>query len=198
MIPIFDPWSATLEEAMAAYRTDTTSPPHARPHMQWAAAQGITAARHDIESGSGVAVIDAVAKCVQCDLVAPDWLARAFLRRWRMVKDARVDSWDHDDAFGAPFPKGSQLAAIRRRRSNRIAIHNIVSSFVRMNPDEPLDPHWDDFGRQIGEGRTRAQELHAEACRMFGLSTAADLRESQGWPRVPTKFKKLAGRRKVR
>lgn len=190
----FDPWTASFEEARALQESWTG--PRGGPLFQQVAAQTVLAMRERITAGDGGAVLAAVAQCALDDLVMPDWLAREYLRRWRLVTQAHVPSWD--DAFGAPWPKGikrSHLARARQRYLARVIVFNAVTQFVQMHPDAPLDPEWDRIAREARVSRTLAQELYYKQPLVKGMS-AADIRERMGWPRVPGKTKKLAGRRR--
>ncbi len=193
----FNPWTATADEAIAAQQHSQDSGPTG-PIFQWSAAQDIMNRRDRVEKGDGFDVLQQVASCGLHGLVMPEWLAKAFLRRYLPVQQLKVGSWDAPEAFGRPHPKGAQLSAIRRRRLGRIKIVRLVNEFVRQHPDEPLDPHWDEFGRRISEGRTRVQELFAEAVKLGMSERPGAIRKRHGWPEVPAKFGKLAGRRNRR
>jgi hypothetical protein len=122
--------------------------------------------------------LDGMAHCAMHELVAPDWLARKFLAGFYAVAHARAKSWD--EAFGAPFPKGAQLPAIRRRRKQRIEVALLTSDFVMRHPDLPMTALWGLFSKagrarteiepaireragRIGVSKTVAQQLYAEA-----------------------------------
>jgi hypothetical protein len=191
----FDPWTATFEEARALQESWTS---RGGPIFQQVAAQTVLAMRESIDAGDGGAVLAAVGECAREDLVMPGWLAEEYLRRWRLVTHAYVPSWD--DAFGLPWPKGikrSHLARKRHRYVARLAVFNAVTDFVRSNPAAPLDPEWDRIAREAGVSKSVAQDLYYKQSLFQGMS-ASDIRESQGWPRVPKKFAKLPGRRRRR
>lgn len=126
----FDPWTATFDEAMAA---QSALPYYSGPNgplYQWEAAQSVNALRSAVEGGCGFDVMDAVSRCMRHDLVAPDWLARAFVRRYDSVLNCRVGSWD--DAFGRPYPLRARLGTLRQRRQMRWALHSFF-----LGPDAP-------------------------------------------------------------
>lgn len=191
----FDPWTATREEARAAQVGCNDL--GAGPLMQWIFARKLMAKRELIEVDGG-AVMDAVADCATVGLAMPDWLARAFLKRYDAVARARAISWDDSAAFGLPWPKGIHLAAVRRRQRNAIAIANLVTQFVLENPTEPLDAHWEEWGRLVGEGRTRAQEAYSAAVRAGIATDHKILRATLQSPDAPAISRKLAGRRRHR
>lgn len=102
----FDPFISTLEEAKA--QPDAWAEHGAV--LRWGAAQQINSDREELEKSP----IDGVARCVRAGLVAPDWLARAFLRQYGQVLHCKVASWD--EAFGPPFPPGKHLSTYRLER----------------------------------------------------------------------------------
>lgn len=78
--------------------------------LRWGEAQGILSKREWYEAHP----LDGIAACVRADLVAPDWLARPFLRQYSKVLNCDAATWD--EAFGpAHYVKG-HLATLKRRR----------------------------------------------------------------------------------
>jgi hypothetical protein len=191
----FDPWTATRNEAELQWLhvqsgMDGDAPD---PLDQWFAARAITQQRSEIERGPDFAEgLYAIAECARCGLVIPRWLSHLCVERVRAVENMRVASWD--DAFGRPFPKGTQLAAERRRKRSSWRIAQEVTEFVVLNPGAPLDPEWERIGKLVGEGRTRTQELYAQHVKAGKAISAARIREFLGWPKVPTNSRKLARR----
>lgn len=186
----FNPWTAPFEEAIRLQETWAGS--RGGPVFQHVAAHAVTALRASVQRGDGTAVLAAVAHCALEDLVMPEWLAKEYLRRFRLVTHAYVPTWG--DAFGEPWPKGikrSHLARRRQRTLARVHVWNLVNDFVQMHPDAPLDPEWDRIAREAGVGRSLAQDLYYK--HPMG-PLAPDVRERMGWPRVPSKTRKLAGR----
>lgn len=187
----FDPWTATMEEAQA--QPDVDGPEGAV--FQWSAAAELTKNRDEILAGNGYSVLKAVALCAQHGLALPDWLARVFLKRYRAVRGA--GSWDAEDVFGRPYPKGAQLSALRRRRLNRVRVCNAVAAAINRDPDCKIDTaFWEEIGRVIGEGKSNAQRLHAEAVRIGFASSPTERKRRFG--ASPTKLAKLAGIQKRR
>lgn len=193
----FDPFEATLEEA------ERQPDAHAARGavMQWAGAVELVGRRGFYELNP----LDGIAVCAMHDLVAPDWLARAYLRRYFAVRNCMIASWD--DAFGRPVPKGRQLAAMKRDRKNRVRVALLVTDFVKHHPTEPLDLLWQEFDREqsqqpavaerfssavrkMGVRSTKAQELFAEALHLGEGIDPRKLRQAQGYPAVPAKFRK--------
>jgi hypothetical protein len=171
----FDPWTATLEEAMA--QPNAHEPRGAI--QKNVAAQTLIARKEKILSGDGFDVLQAVAQCAVADLVMPEWLAVAFLKRYRAVQQLGCDSWDGETAFGKPYPKGMQLARKRRQRNNRVAVINAVALAINKQPEIRIDAgFWEFIGASIGEGKTNAQKLHAEAVRL-GIATQPSVRKQR-------------------
>lgn len=171
----FDPWTATL--AQAQERPNAYGPQGAV--SQNIAAHGLTAFKEKIVNGDGFGVLEAVANCAIHGLVMPDWLASAYLKRYRAVQQCRVDSWDSEKSFGKPYPKGMQISAKRRQRINRINVINAVASAIDHNPERPLDvAFWDEIGVLIGEGKSNAQKLHTEAVRL-GFAVSPSVRKNK-------------------
>ena len=194
MTAAFNPWTATFDEARAA-QPEGFDPKPDLPLYQWNAAREVEALRPSIERGDGFAVLDAVSRCALHGLVIPDWLAREYLRRYRAVQHCRVRSWD--EAFGRPYPPGTNIAARRRAQKNRIAaslaFHDILISDPARTVDKGL---FEEIGKRIGEGATRAEDLYREALQLGIGQTAAEIR---GFLQIkPTKSGKLAGIRRRR
>jgi hypothetical protein len=191
-VKTFDPWTATFDEAKVAQDALGEHVGPGLPLYQWCAVQEVNKLRPAVEAGCGFDVMDAVSRCLRHDLGPPDWLARAFLRRYDAVLNCRAGSWD--DAFGRPYPKNAQLAALRRRRIGRLKASNAFTERLRRNPMRAVDKAlWEEIGHEIDEGTTRAEELYREALRMGIGQTAAVIRKSQGWPTRPTTLRKVTG-----
>lgn len=188
----FDPWTGSLQEAVV--RQEHWKGQRGGPLFQHIAAQHVLALQQRINEGDGVAVLSAVASCALEDLVMPDWLAREYLRRWRLVTGAQVATWD--EAFGALWPKGTKaarLAIIRRHRLVQVRLFNRITSFVQRHPTEPID--WETLAGDEGVSKTVAQDLYYEFARQHSM-TPSQIRASQGWPSSPAKLRKLAGRQR--
>lgn len=171
----FDPWSATIEEAMVAQGEFDDQKSPEGPVFQWVAVQELKEAqKHGLKDGFDI--LKEVARCAQHGLVMPEWLARAFLRRYRAVQQLHAGSWDDDKAFGRPYPKGAQIAAMRRRIMNRVTVALEVRRFIENDPDAPLDPEWDRIGEMVAKSAKEAQKLHAEAVKMGLTSTPGVMR----------------------
>ena len=184
--PVFNPFTATLDDARALL----DEPDGARLVGAIVGAQTLLANRAFYERHP----IDGMAVCARNDLVAPDWLAKAFLRGFDAVLNCRVGSWD--EAFGEPYP-GKQLAQLRRRRVNRIKVTLAVSAAMQSDPEQAVDVgFWERIGASVGEGKSQAQTLHAEAVdASIAWGTASEIGRSLRLPKKssPTKSRKLTG-----
>lgn len=161
----FDPWTATLEDALS--QPDA----HAMhgPVLRWGAAQGILQRRDYFEKQP----LEGVSNCVRAGLIAPDWLAIPFIRQYDKVLNCRVGTWD--EAFGNAFPKGINLARKRQSRINRIKVINAVAAAINRDPERPIDTwFWEEIGAPIGVGKTKAQELHAQAVQLGFAASPSD------------------------
>lgn len=181
MTTIFDPFSTTLEQAQAEPDAYAVRGAVAR----WAGAQELLQRQAFFE----VNPLDGIAVCCIHDLVAPEWLALAYLRGFYKVTGCQVRTWD--EAFGPAFPKGVNLAARRRARRDRVHAIVVVKDMLDRDPGRPMDKaFWSEVGVAIGEGATRAEELWREA---LALGFAHHPRRSQ-----PASFRKAAGVRRRR
>lgn len=133
---MFDPWNSTFSEA-EALQGDSLGP--SSPLFQWVAAEEIKASRQAIEEGDGFAVLACIRKCVTHGLVAPEWLAYAFNRRYDAVVNFRAKSWDDPEAFGPPNKKHVRLAAERKRLVTEYQVWNMARDILAREPDAPID-----------------------------------------------------------
>ena len=126
----------------------------------------------------------------------PDWLATAYARGYQRVLNCSVDSWDK--AFGAPIPKGVQLARLRFNRKARFAVHAAVVDAISREPRRAIDAAlFEQIGKSIGAGKTRAEELYREAVALGGID-AVELKRQRGGTLKPASLRKLAGLRRTR
>lgn len=126
-------------------------------------------------AGDRGALLAAVRECARCGLPMPEWVAAAFIRSYDQVLNCRVKSWD--EAFGAPFPKGSHLNALRKRRKLRVFVHSAVIDRVQRDPSTPIDKGlFESVGEEFNIGASQAEELYYSAVRRGGLD-AADVKK---------------------
>ena len=139
--PCFDPFTASQEEAEA--QPDAWE--IGGPVLRWGAAQSILERRAQLEGSP----IDGIAQCVRADLVAPDWLARAFLRQYDLVLNRHVASWD--EAFGPAKPPAVHLSTLRLRRRYGLQVYKL-------------------FDAQSPERLTKSKSGYATAADRLGLT----------------------------
>lgn len=158
----FDPWSMTTEKSLEV-RMDE------RQLMQYLAARDMTKRREEIV-GSGFAVLEAVAACARYELIMPAWLSAEFRRRFNAVRFHRTASWDDEQAFGRPYPKGTHL---RRLRNEELwpELCTIVRRLLEEDPSRPIDELlFDDASERLrnlkgiddprGLGRSECQRIY--------------------------------------
>lgn len=169
MVVGFDPWAADFDAAIAADKLcDLEIADPCRPIFQAAAAKQVEASRHAIDAGDGFAVLACIRLCVTHGLVAPEWLAYAFNRRYDTVLNCRADSWDSPLAFGRPYKKGTHLAALRKARTKRFAVWNAIDDIRKREPETPIDKGlFERVGGPLGVGATLAEDFYYQAKRML-------------------------------
>ncbi len=155
------------------------------PIAQTVAAHEVLSAKDRIDSGDGFALLGAIRNVVSHGLVAPDWLAYAFNRRYYAVTMFRAGSWDDPLAFGRPFPKGTNLAARRKAKIGRIKVFNAVRERLAKQPDTPIDKSlFEEIGRPLGFGATLTETFYYLELKMSGLNPANN-RKTAGLRKKP-------------
>lgn len=158
----FDPWTMTTEKSLEVDMDE-------RQLNQYLAAKGINQRRDEIVR-SGFAVLEAVAACARRELVMPEWLSKEFRRRFNAVCFHRTASWDDEQAFGRPYPKGTHL---RRLRNEDLwpELCTIVRRLLEEDPSRPIDELlFDDASERLrnlkgvddprGLGRSECQRIY--------------------------------------
>jgi hypothetical protein len=87
---LFDPWTATLQEALEHFAGEEGI---SAEHMSYVFAFNIARRQESILAGSGRELLDVIATCAERGLAMPQWLADAFLRRYKAVRFHRAASW---------------------------------------------------------------------------------------------------------
>lgn len=114
----FDPFTATLAEAKAQPN------PYAMrgPIHRQVVAQRIIDKKLHFEAHP----LDGIAVCIRHDLVAPNWLAMAFIRQYDKVLNCEVDTWD--EAFGsAHMSSGRHLSTLRLERKYGFSLSELFT-----------------------------------------------------------------------
>lgn len=81
---------------------------------------------------AGTAVLQALRLCLVHGVATPEWVRRDFIRRVDLVTGARVAGWS--EAFGRYWPRGTRLAAERRRLEMMPKVHAEAWRLVSQNP----------------------------------------------------------------
>lgn len=162
---MFNPFTSSFEEAEALSENDIS--PNS-PIFQWFAAQEINKVRESIDTCDGFAVLAAIRKCVTRGLVAPEWLAYEFNRRFDSVLNCRAKSWDDPLAFGLPFKKGSNLNALRKKRNLMFAVWSEVNRKLVESESMPIDEYlFEIVGKKFYIGKTLTGEYYYAAKKYF-------------------------------
>ena len=162
----------TLEEAQAATEKvcATGAPPH-HPHLpifRWFAHHRVEEQRKAFEAGDKFALMHALRICANHALPMPDWAARAYIRAYDTIVNARAKSWDQ--VLGAPYSKGTHLAAVRKRRKLQVAVRNRIRALRQSDPDLPIDAAlFERVGMELGLGKTLAAEYYYTAKKRMGF-----------------------------
>src|SRR5215203_1356970 len=69
-------------------------------------------------TGESLILFEAIELYLRSRCPVPEWATRAFCKAVQSVQEADVGSWD--TAFGRPYPKGTRLSTVRRRRKMEI------------------------------------------------------------------------------
>lgn len=134
----FDPWSATLAEALRQSGQHAGDAPDLLAQHQ--AAQEVLRARPAcLASDGGCAVLRCVALCLANSLTPPRWLADAFVARHAQVTEANVLTWDEKEAFGRAWPAHTRLAIERRNLLLRRRVHEAAMRIALEEPEVSID-----------------------------------------------------------
>lgn len=196
-----DPWSWPDPSADELHALADGADGPTAPLFQYAAVRRINAERPAIENGSGFAVLACVRICGTHGLVMPDWLVYAFNGRYDAVLNCRAASWDDPKAFGRPYPKNANLAAMRKLRKGKIQVFNAVNDEVRKGRPRFRPDDFEEIGAQFGWGKTLTDEYYRKAVRLMGfdpiaIRNAERKTENTARKKLPAAFRKLAGRPK--
>ncbi|HET7831818.1 MAG TPA: hypothetical protein VFK88_02525 [Gallionella sp.] len=157
----------TLEEALAANEAALLKDPERSdsdptlPFFQWAALRKLDDYEKNFVA-DGYWLMTAIRTCANHDLPLPEWAAKAYIKAYDTVNNARAKSWDA--VFGNPFPKGRHLNADRKRRMLTFAVWNEVTKMLSMKPNTALDEGlFETVGKKFAIGKTLASEYYYTA-----------------------------------
>lgn len=162
---MFDPWTATFEQAVVEfYRRVAAGADENKavlPIRQIETVEKVLLLKKAIDGGHGKTVLEAISCCVTYGLVVPEWLADEFNRRYYSVARFDVGSWDDPSAFGRPYPKGTNLAALRKANKGFPAVWRAVNEELERFPETPIDKGlFEKIGEPLGLGATLAEEYY--------------------------------------
>lgn len=139
------------------------------PFFQWAAFQTIKQLEAVFNGGGEWALMRAIFECAKCELPLPEWVAKAYLRAYHKVAQCEEKSWDA--VFGKPYPKGTNLEALKKKRNLKFAVFNTIISAVKSDPDTAIDAGlFEKVGREFNIGKTLAEEYYREASKVLEFS----------------------------
>lgn len=170
MVTVNKEW--TLEEAWAANQAVLEENPGkpgsdpTLPFAQWAALHWLDDCRKNYEEDR-YQLMTAIRICANHNLPLPDWAADAFIKAYDTVNNARAKSWN--TVFGNPYPKGTHLSALRKRRMKKFAVWNEITLILKTEPDIPVDEYlFETVGKKFGLGKTLASEYYYAAKQQLG------------------------------
>lgn len=165
----------TFEEALAEHERVLALDPSRSyadptlPFLQWAALQDLKQSEEKFNKGDGWALMRAICACARCSLPLPDWAAKAYLRAYYKVVGCEEKSWDA--VFGEPYPKGTNLNALKKKRELKFEVFNTIIDAVKRDPGTAIDSQlFEDVGKKFNIGKTLAEEYYREACGILGFN----------------------------
>lgn len=171
-------WKKLDSEALSQLALQSLDSGPTSPVFQYAAVMRCNAQRVAVENGDGFAVLACVRTCGTSGLTMPDWLVFAFNRRYDAVLNCRAASWDDPMAFGSPYPKSTNLSALKKRRLGRVRMWNEVVQAVKAG-ERVNKILFERLGEPYGYGKTLAEELYREALSRLGLYDPVQARRTK-------------------
>ncbi|MDO9599539.1 MAG: hypothetical protein Q7J47_17610 [Azoarcus sp.] len=156
--------AASLEESARLGRDGVEGPNSA--FFQWYAHHVLVAYGKQYAEGDKFALMAAISECARADLPLPEWAARAYLSAFQSVVGAKSKSWDK--VFGEPYPKGTQLAPLAKKRNMKFAVWIRVNGILGSEPGVAIDTGlFERVGKEFNLGKTLASEYYYEAKRIL-------------------------------
>lgn len=168
-VTVFDPWTANtseMEEAQTAWLSSGKKASPLDPASQFWAVANIAARKPKIlYTGESNEASREILWCVRVFLshgiIAPEWLADAFAKRFDAVLNADVASWSDPLAFGTPYQKGTHIAAVRKALRNGPKVVSKVNAILKSDPQTPISKAlFERVGIHLGLGATLTEELY--------------------------------------
>ena len=159
----FDKVMMEHEQAIACGRSGPNLPLY-----QWSALHDLDRLEAQFDAGDSFALLQAIRKCANNDLIMPDWVARNYIKRFDLVLNCKLASWD--EAFGRPYPKGVHISKKRQRRLLRLQVYNRIQRIRDTDESIAIDNElFDRVGAEFGIKKSLCNELYYEAKRMLPL-----------------------------
>lgn len=157
-----------LEEEFELENADIAKEkPYLSPFSQWCALHELDECKRLFESGDEFLLMTAIRICANHDLPMPNWVATNYIKAYQTVVGARSKSWDQ--VFGLPYPKGTHLNAVRKKRLLKFRVWSDVKKILNMNPKTPIDEAiFELVGKRVGIGKTLASEYYYAVVKITG------------------------------
>lgn len=129
------------------------------PLLKWLATKELKQKCELYLKGDKKAILEAVLACVANDLPIPAWCAKAFEEAFLEVRSYKARSWD--DVFGAPHPKGTNLAAKRKKHEKAFEVYERIKNIRERSPSTPIDAClFEEVGKEFNLGKTLTEEYY--------------------------------------
>lgn len=155
----------TLKEAWAASETALMVSPERSfsdptlPFFQWVSLHQLDQLQARYEQGEKFALMLAIRKCANHDLIMPPWVATGYIAAFDTILNYRSKDWN--EVFGSPIPKGAHLNALRKQRKLEYAVHNEIVRIRNSELNRAIDAElFESVGKQFNIGKTLAEEYY--------------------------------------
>lgn len=124
---------------------------------QWYPTYALSELKDSFNAGDKSALMEAIFVCATSNLPLAPWAAYAYDQAYSKIALAQFKSWD--DVFGVPYPKGTQLNAIKKRNRLQIKVYDTVEAEVKSGRvvGESL---FEDVGKKYAICKTLASEYY--------------------------------------
>lgn len=162
---VFNPWTATEEEAHEAMRQWVINggKPNDLDHpwLKYSGAKQVKLLKKPIEENhpqAGTFIMDCINTIVTHGLTAPHWLAEAFNTRYNTVSLLETRNWSDPLAFGSPHPPKLNIDSYRDYIDSILPIREEIELLISENPKMPIDINL----FEIVADRINTKEKHKE------------------------------------
>lgn len=150
------------------------------PLSRWFAHDTLIEQELQFISGKRLALMKAIYICCRHGLPIPAWASEAYAAAFLKIENAHAKSWD--EAFGAPYPPGTNISATRKERDLPALIWAAVADEKEKHPDTPIDNGlMDKIGERFDIGRSQAWKYYGQMKKiMDGNSYTINAKRHQG------------------